>query len=118
MSPEALAVIGTLAGAAIGSLSTLAITWINKRSEERKHRSSLVMNAAIENYKQYAQVIMQEGGRVRPLDDYTIHMSKVAGLIAKENITPDDIDKVYGEAEALQRRLNERKEKLINGEQP
>jgi hypothetical protein len=118
MPSEVLAVVGTLAGALIGSLSTLTITWINKRSEERKYYRGLMMNAAIEHYKQQTEVVLKNGGLLRPLDDYLLHMSKVAQIISKRNVTPDDLDRIYGEAEALQVKLDERRQKLRTGELP
>src|ERR1041385_3772969 len=51
LKPEELILIGTLAGALIGSLSTLLVTWLNKRPEERRHYRELVVNAAIEHWK-------------------------------------------------------------------
>lgn len=44
--------ISALIGALVGALSTVLVTWIGKRFDERKHYRELLINAAIENYKE------------------------------------------------------------------
>ncbi len=38
----------------ISAGATLSTNWIARRSEEKRHSSGLIMNAAIENYKESA----------------------------------------------------------------
>ena len=56
MSPETLAlvksiipVISAILGTIVGVAGTIVVTFINKRSEEKKHLNSLSFNAGIAN---------------------------------------------------------------------
>ena len=117
--PELIAVIGTLAGALIGSLSTLFITWLNKKSEERRHVRELVVNAAIESWKQHVSVAVAKNIAVgiMPLDTYIIHMIKFSELILDKKINASNIEeklaevtKVVNKAEEYKRRISMRGE--------
>jgi gas vesicle protein len=102
---EYLAVIGTLAGAFIGSLSALLITWITKRSEERKHFRELVIKTALEHYKEQVEVskIQRQTHPVQilPLDIYIIHMLKFSELALIKKIDTSNVEKILAEAEEI-----------------
>lgn len=108
MTPQELTVIGTLGGALIGSLATLAVTWLSKRSEDKRHHRQMVINTAVENYKAQIDAAKITGGKVLSLDYYVIHMLKLAELMGKRKITPEEIDKIYDESEELQDKMYER----------
>ena len=51
ITPEIVAVIGTLGGTLVGAISTLLVTIIKNQSEERKHFKELIMKSASDNWK-------------------------------------------------------------------
>lgn len=117
MTPQELTVFGTLAGTLIGALATLAVTWLTKRSEERKHYREIIVNTAVQYHNAIFEARKVTGGTVLSLDYYIIHMTKLAELLNKKNITPEDIDRIYNESEELQDKMYERVGKRIGKKQ-
>jgi hypothetical protein len=108
MSSEILILVGTLSGAFIGALSTLGVTWLSKRSEERKHYRELIINLAVENYKEeraMARAVLERRPEITqfhyPLDDYIIHMVQLAELVIDKKIQPNDVKRVLAEMDEL-----------------
>jgi hypothetical protein len=114
IKPEMLAVLGTLVGALIGSLSTLLITWLNKKSDERKHLRELVVNAAIESWKQHvsAAVAKNISVAIMPLDTYIIHMIKFSELILDKEINASNIEKKLAEITEVVNKAEEYKRRI------
>lgn len=93
ISPQMLAFIGALsvlAGAIVASLTSLFTTLITKRSEERRHYRELVINAAIENWKQVIALTPPEQ-TIEPLDDYIIHMMKLYDEVLAKKLAPEQL---------------------------
>lgn len=93
-----------LIGALIGAISTLIVTWMNKRTEERKHYRELLINAAIENYKEVqlmTRTIIEKRPTIShvvyPMDTYIIHMSKLAELVIDKKLKAGELSKILGE---------------------
>lgn len=93
-----LVLLGTLGGALIGSLSILTVTWLTKRSEERKHYRELIINTAVENYKEagvLARTVLEKrpqlSQRHYPLDMFIIHMTHLADLVVDKKIQSSDV---------------------------
>ncbi len=114
MKPEVLAVLGTLAGALIGSISTLFITWLNKKSEERRHLREITVNAAIESWKQHVSVAISKNVRaqIMPLDVYIIHMMKFAEVILDKRIDSSNIEEKLAEVSKVINKAEEYKRKI------
>ncbi len=105
MDSEILLIIGTLGGAIIGSLSTIFITFITKKSEERKHFKGLVVNTAFESWKSNLELSkIQSKSRdvkILPLDTYIVHMLKVSELVFANKINKNNIEKILSEADEI-----------------
>lgn len=105
MESDILLVVGTLGGAIIGSLSTVFITFITKKSEERKHFKGLVINTAFESWKSNVELSkIQSKNRdvnILPLDTYIVHMLKVSELIFSNKINKTNIEKILNEADEI-----------------
>jgi L-cystine uptake protein TcyP (sodium:dicarboxylate symporter family) len=108
ISPTTLAIIialtaalSSLAGVVITSIFNLLNTRITKKSEEIRHRRELVINAAIENWKQQMEQykIHQQPMRLVPLDVYIVHMLKFTEVILNNEITPANIEEKMKEVE-------------------
>lgn len=94
LRPEVLSAVSVLLGALLGILGTLAVTWVSKRFEDRRHLRELAITAALENYKFKREDV--EGGLMPPLDDYIIHMLCVAEVISKRKLKPENLSQVLG----------------------
>ena len=73
----------TLIGVTITSYFNLRTTQLTKESEERKHHKEIVVKAAIENWKQVAELLLKSNHSfdMPPLEIYLLHMSKTADII-------------------------------------
>jgi hypothetical protein len=108
MNSEILIIIGTLGGALIGALSTLGVTWLTRRSEERKHYRELIINLAVENYKEegaMARAILERRPEISqvhyPLDDFIIHMAQLADLVIDKKMHRGEVRKILAELNEL-----------------
>jgi len=95
--PEILVLIGALvsfASAFIGAVSALGVTYLSKRSEERKHFRELIVNASLKNWEKDHDYLRQtvQGGYIDPLTDYILHTSKAVELILDEKTTPENLE--------------------------
>lgn len=81
--PGFLAVAGTLCGAFITGLITYGINRTNKISEEKRHLREVIVNTAIENWKQDYDAAIKEGKSITlaPLESYIIHMTKLSDIL-------------------------------------
>jgi hypothetical protein len=89
MRLEILTLINALSGAIIGSLSSLVVTWLSKRYEERRYRRDLVFRTAIENWWRTADIAQRPGASrvlVPPLDVFIIHMVLLSDQLEKLNL--------------------------------
>ena len=96
LSPSELAVSGTLGGVAITATASVIITLINKRSEERNHLKKLLMDAAVEQYKQdnirfVESMKLDKSVKLLPLDTYIIHLMKLSEVLLDSEITKETI---------------------------
>jgi hypothetical protein len=95
MSPW-IPVLAAFGGSAITGIINYLINLSNKKSEEKKHRSSLILQSAVENWKQHldsAHKLAHPGKTIKtlPLDAYIIHMSKLISVLMDENISTENI---------------------------
>ena len=74
------AVIG-LIGVIIGSIPGIAIAWLSKRSEDRRHFRELVMRAAIEDWKCKNAIETSAGRPLVPLDGFIIRTARIIDQI-------------------------------------
>lgn len=111
MSPEVVTLIGTIAGVLVGSISTMIITLINKRSEERRHYRELVVNAAIEHWKQTVELVSKRGGRIYFLEVFMFQMMKFSEMMLDKKISEAEIIEKFTEYDSFMDRLVEYKER-------
>ncbi|HEX8130380.1 MAG TPA: hypothetical protein VF527_14860 [Pyrinomonadaceae bacterium] len=121
ISPTTLAIIialtaalSSLAGVVITSVFNYMNTKITKRSEELRHQRELIINAAIENWKQQMEIYKNthRATRLVPLDAYIIHMLKFSEVILNGEITPANIEEKMKEVEDTTRAILQHAEKI------
>jgi hypothetical protein len=84
-------------GGLIGSLSTLAVTWLNRRFDDRRHLRQLAIDTAFHYWERHVETasdINKQTGRtvtIRPLENYIVHMLQLADLISSKRITADNV---------------------------
>ncbi|MGI8437323.1 MAG: hypothetical protein ACR2NX_10530 [Chthoniobacterales bacterium] len=73
--------------------TAIAVTWITKASDERRHLRELCLQTAVENWKVLAQAAREHGqADFLPLDVSILHMIKFSEvLLDAKNLTPDQI---------------------------
>jgi L-cystine uptake protein TcyP (sodium:dicarboxylate symporter family) len=108
------AALSSLAGVVITSIFNLQNAKITKKSEELRHQRELVINAAIENWKQQMEIYKhtKQSTRLVPLDAYIIHMLKFSEVILNSEITPANIEEKMKEVEGVTRAIMQHAEKV------
>ena len=109
------AVVGSVVAAAASALSTLAVTWLTKRSEERKHFRELVVNVAYKNWEKLVSNVEKTpgGGYVYPVDDFILIMSKTADLILDKNLNSENIEAKLEEISAMNMKMRQHRDKQL-----
>lgn len=111
------ALIGALGGAFIGFLSTIIVTYITKRYEEKKHTKELIIKAAIDNWKVTQESIQKWATTsnkqiiMPPLDEYLIHMWQFYKIVLNTKITHQNIEEKLLEAKKISEKASEFYEK-------
>lgn len=95
MSPW-IPVLSAFGGALITGVINIITNRQNNQSNEEKHRTSLIIQSAIENWKQAhdsAHKVKTPGIKkiVYPLDAYIIHMSKMTNILLDKKTKPQNI---------------------------
>ncbi len=112
--------IGALVAAIVVSLSNVVVTLVNKRAEERKHYRELIINAAIENYKEersMAKVVMERRPEIDqifyPMDDFIIHMAVLAEFVIDKKIKPDELKEALVKMDKIRLMVEEHRNKSL-----
>ena len=105
--PEVLALVvglSAMAGAIIPSITSIVNTIITKRSEDRRHYRELVINAAIEYWKQFIATA-QPGETTEPLEDFMLHMMKFYDEVLTKKLSPEQLEEKLEELKEQSLRL-------------
>jgi len=117
ISPTTLALVAalsTLAGVVISSVFNLLNTRIAKQFEERKHQRELVMNAAVEHWKQMCTVALsQRSALIWPLNDYMMTMAVWSQAILDKKLDASNIEAVLNEMDSLSNKITEHRKKQV-----
>jgi hypothetical protein len=101
IDPSLLAVLGTLGGALIGSMSTIFGNWLTKRHELKKHRESLVFQNALEEWKAGLDFSTKVKGvtvKLHPVITYVDFYWRLMRLIEKGNLTDQKMEEFLQES--------------------
>lgn len=92
LKPEETTLIAGFGAAVITAVVTLVTVHLNRKSEERKHFRSLVMNVAIERWKKDIERVGQKGGPVFPVDVHVIYMARFCEIFLDGHFTKESIE--------------------------
>jgi len=94
-----IAVLGTLGGAAIAGICTVAVAFINKRSDERKHFRELVIKTASDNWKYVAE---NSNSKVMPpLHTYIVNTVQMCDLALSKKLSPEEVKQKLKESSKI-----------------
>jgi hypothetical protein len=84
------------AGGGFVAIANLITNLINKRSEERKHMHQLLLNAAIEHWKQACTVCLEkmksgQNAELPPIECTIIYLLKLADTLLNTKLTKNNI---------------------------
>jgi hypothetical protein len=112
--------VGAFVAAIVISLSNVVVTLINKKAEERKHYRELIINAAIENYKEersMAKIVMEKRPEINqifyPMDDFIIQMSMLADFIIDKKLKPEELKEALIEMDKIRKMVQEYRNKEL-----
>ena len=93
-----------LGSALIGTLSSLAVTYLQRRSEERKHYRELIVNATLKYWEKRSDYVAQNGeGYIFPLSVYVLYTKKLCDVFLDEKITDENMLEKLQEVEEMGR---------------
>jgi hypothetical protein len=100
LSPEELVVVGTLGGAIVGALPSFVSSILNRKVDEKKHFTEMVVKAATENWKFVAEKSASRA--ILPLEHYIIHTAKMCEFaFSGATVIPESTAKCLKEIEAV-----------------
>lgn len=94
-----IAVLGTLGGAIIAGICTVAVAFINKRSEEKKHFRELVIKTASENWKYVAE--KSTATIMPPLHTYIVNTVQMCDLAMTKRLSPETVKQKLKESSEI-----------------
>lgn len=88
--------LSALFGAIIGSLASVLIVIVQTRSERRRDRTRLAVQAAIEDYKRAVEMAKdsQREQIFQPLSSYIHYHSRVLDLLEKGSFSAEDFREI------------------------
>ena len=91
-NPYLIAIIG-LAGALIGVLGSIVTSYIQARITDKREKSKLIFNTAVENYNSMIQLVIHQNKKVKvdPLVSHIFYMDRVIDLVEKRELNLENI---------------------------
>ncbi len=92
-----IAALSALVGVVVTSAFTLVTTYMNNKSEERKHNRSLIMQIGFDYWKEhiaFAKVATERSGQratIPPPEAYILFMLKLSEELLSSRLTNEDI---------------------------
>jgi hypothetical protein len=91
-------VIAAIGGGFVSGIILLINNWINKKSEERKHIRQIMLNAALDHWKQTCNFALERskmtpGQRILilPFEANIVYVTNLANVLFNEKITKENI---------------------------
>ena len=95
--PEISPALAAILGAFVTGLISLAILFISRRFDDRRHMRDLAINAAVQFWAKNAELATQQAqatGKdqyIVPLDSVIVSMLLLAELVSKKRITRENV---------------------------
>jgi hypothetical protein len=99
VNPVYVPLLSALAGALIGSLSSIAVILIQARIADRRERLRQAASLAVEEYK--IQIEHSAGARVLPFSSFLYNTMAVLQAIEEKDYTPERLRKISADNNAI-----------------
>lgn len=90
--------IGAVVGGLIAAIGGILVRYLESRALERRQFRELVVTAAIANYqgdRDFSKAVLEHrpglAHELFPFDDYLIHMSQLAEMVMKEDLSREEM---------------------------
>ena len=93
MSEVYIPLLSALAGAIIGSLSSIVSVYVQGRLQNRRERTKLALEVAIQDQK-HMLTQAKAGEKIYPLSVWAYYHWKLIDLIDRNKLTPDSMKKL------------------------
>jgi hypothetical protein len=95
-----------LLGALVGTCGTLFVTWISKRSEERRHLREITTRTAVEYWAKRHEMVLAhptpgESYQLMPLDGYVVHLVALSKLLEGSNLSEESAVQILRKAQQI-----------------
>ena len=101
-----IALVG-LVGAVIGSLSSIVTIYVQSKIQDKRERSKIIMQAAIEDYKTSIELAKNIGtGKkaiIQPMIVGIFWYSKVFNLLDQDNLNLKSMKKIVEESDEIEK---------------
>jgi hypothetical protein len=91
MNAATAGLLGTALGALASGATSVFITRITKRSEERRQLREVAFKAAIENWDYVNKICAQYRIPTLPLDVFILHMLKFSEVLTLDDVTEENL---------------------------
>jgi hypothetical protein len=97
------AAVAALLGVAVTSAASIVTLWTRERSERRRERIRLAVQAGIEDHKQAMEMAKLHDSvtEVAPLSGFIHYHAHVLDLLERNQMTPDNLRTLAAEQERL-----------------
>lgn len=97
--------LSALAGALIGSISSIATIIVRSRYEDRRDRSRLAFEAAIEDHKAAIDLAKVTPGRkaIAPLSAFIYYHARIIELLSETNLSKDTLAELDKEMDEVRK---------------
>jgi hypothetical protein len=98
MDAAVAGLVGACIGAVAGVSASIVVAIITRHSEDRRHLREIVLRTALEQWRESVafgkfEVERGHGVSVFPLESFIIPMRKIADMIERDDLTPDEARK-------------------------
>lgn len=93
--------VSALAGALIGSATSIATLWIQGRRDEQRHLRDKAVELALTDYKYRAEILSEMGGGLYPISLHFAYHLELLEEAAKGKLTPEAMERISENHTAL-----------------
>ena len=106
LTPTVLLVVGSLIAIVSAVITSLFNVWIQRQarlSDERKHHKEMIINAAVENWRQTVEISKNNANAngvtefIAPFDEYLLHMAIFSDVVFSVNLKKANITEMLNQ---------------------
>ena len=89
-----------LAGVAVGSITSIAILYIQQRSQNKRERANQVFNAALEHFKLAIEVAkIKKNVNIEPFAVFLYHQNQLFELLEEDKLNAESLKNILSNDE-------------------